>query len=152
MDIRTSNNPAKPASAFKISAPKIDSEEVADKAWGALDSFEKIAGRTGYALGHGVGAAIPLVGYNLSKHIRRDFQNSYSDRENSVNRVSNAVTGLAQMGGMVVGGAAVISSLAGSSMSEALWLTTAGLFGTAGLSAVVTTFATDRLEQLTQNF
>lgn len=148
---RTQNASKQTQAAVTISMPRIDSEKVADSTWNVLDTVETFAGRSGYALVHGVGGAIPFVGYNLSKHIRNDFQRQPS-YTNSVNQVSNAATGVFQVAGMAVGGAAAIAGMAGYSGAGTLGWAAGGLFGLAGVSAMLTTYSTEHLENLTGNF
>lgn len=152
MNIKVTGPAAQQKSNITISVPKVDSQAVAEGTWDVLDTVETFAGRSGYALLNGVGGAVPLLGYNLSKHIRNDLGGYYSNRSNSVNQVSNAAAAVAQVGGMATGALGAVALIANHGSASVLFPVAGGLFAVAGLSTAITAFSTDGIEELTGNF
>lgn len=155
MYITSTNAPkvAGSAQTVTISIPKVDTEKVVDKAWNFVDTFETGFSKTGPALLSGVASAIPIVGYNLSKHIRQGFgESAKADQRNKINDATNTVTALAQIGGMAVGVASAAAGLAGFSVAGPMFKASVGLFGLAGMSGLATGYATPDISVLAGDF
>ena len=152
MNIKGTTPAVQPKTNITISVPKVDSQAVAEGTWSALDTVETFAGRSGHALLNGLGGAVPLLGYNLSKHIRRDLGGYYSERSNSVNQLSNAAAAVAQVGGMATGALGAVALIANHGSASVLFPIAGGLFAVAGISTAVTAYSTQGIEDLTGNF
>lgn len=155
MNITSTNAPklASNGQTVTISIPKVDTEKVVDKAWNFVDTFEVGFSRTGGALLSGVISAVPIAGYNFSKHVRKGFgESAKAGQRNSVNEMTNTVTALAQIGGMAACAASAVAGVAGSSWGIPLFKTSMGLFGLAGVGGLATGYATPDMDKLAGDF
>lgn len=135
-------NSAENKKQITIKMPSVDSVSIADTAWKAVDGVGTFAARSGGAALAGVGSAVPILGLKFSLNTRESLKKS-PEKGNAVNHLSNAATGLAQVGGLGTFGLSALSLVSGVGSAGSLFKASCMCFAAAGVAGVVTGFASE---------